>query len=120
MHIDDLTNRFRNKVLGDTVFRIGSDLKRKLSGDDRVVGAIKLARKHGRPYNRLLDVLIFGLIFRAKDESGQIFEGDLDFALNLESDLYNVLTSVCGFDMQTDIELVLKIKNKYKLLLKGK
>ncbi len=120
MHVDDLIYRFRNKVLGDSVFRIGSDLKRKLGGDDRIVGAIKLARKHECSYNRLLDVLIYGLLFRAKDESGQLFKEDLDFIHNLELDLDNALTSVCGLDSQTDMDLVLKIKNKYEFLLKSK
>ena len=120
MHIDDLTHRFRNKSLGDSLYRIGSDLKRKLSRDDRIVGAIKLARKHQFPYNRLLDVFIYGLFFRATNESGELFEGDKDFVYNLEFDLEKLLTSVCGFDLQSDIELVNIIKNKYVFLLKSK
>lgn len=39
-HVEDLLYRFTNKKLGDTVFRVGRDLKRKLSPEDRIVGAI--------------------------------------------------------------------------------
>jgi mannitol-1-phosphate 5-dehydrogenase len=33
-HIDDLLKRFQNKALGDTIFRVGCDLYRKLSADE--------------------------------------------------------------------------------------
>jgi mannitol-1-phosphate 5-dehydrogenase len=48
-HIDDLLGRFRNKALKDTIFRVGSDLKRKLGPDDRFTGAIRLAVQTGTP-----------------------------------------------------------------------
>lgn len=35
-HIDDLINRFQNQALGDTIFRVGCDLMRKLSAEDRL------------------------------------------------------------------------------------
>lgn len=43
---NDLIKRFGNKYLGDTVFRVGSDLKRKLGENDRLVGTINLCEKH--------------------------------------------------------------------------
>lgn len=43
----DLLGRFRNKLLGDTVLRVGKDTKRKLSLNDRLTGAYILAGKHG-------------------------------------------------------------------------
>jgi len=115
-HINDLTHRFMNKQLGDTVFRVGSDLKRKLGSDDRVVGAIKLARKHKFPYDRLIDVFVYGLVFRAKDESGQMLDEDIDFVRMLETDLDQVLTTVCGLDKLLDNGLMVRIKKKYRNL----
>jgi mannitol-1-phosphate 5-dehydrogenase len=41
-YIDDLLSRFGNKQLCDTVDRVGSDVKRKLSPRDRIVGAARL------------------------------------------------------------------------------
>ena len=115
-HIEDLALRFMNVQLGDTVFRVGSDLKRKLGVDDRVVGAIKLARKHKFPYDQLIDVFVYGLLFRAKDESGQMLKDDVDFVHRLETDIDHLLTSVCGLDKQLDNGLILKIKDSYKLI----
>jgi len=43
----NLIYRFSNAGLKDTVVRVGRDTKRKLSGSDRLIGAIKLAKKHG-------------------------------------------------------------------------
>jgi len=40
-HINDLLGRFMNKTLGDTIYRVGRDLLRKLEPEDRLVGAIK-------------------------------------------------------------------------------
>ena len=39
-HIEDLLRRFANRALGDTVFRVGRDLQRKLTPDDRLIGAL--------------------------------------------------------------------------------
>ncbi|MEN6313364.1 MAG: mannitol-1-phosphate 5-dehydrogenase [Clostridiaceae bacterium] len=46
-HVDDLISRFGNKLLGDTVNRVGNDVKRKLSPNDRLVGAASLCAAHG-------------------------------------------------------------------------
>ncbi len=46
-HVDDLLNRFTNKMLGDTIFRLGRDPMRKLAPEDRLVGAANLACKCG-------------------------------------------------------------------------
>jgi len=46
-HVDDLVERFSNRHLGDTVKRVGADPIRKLSPNDRLVGAARLCIKHG-------------------------------------------------------------------------
>lgn len=46
-HIADLTRRFANRALGDTVFRLARDPLRKLGPEDRLVGAARLAEKAG-------------------------------------------------------------------------
>ena len=47
MHIVDLLGRFGNKALGDTCQRVGGDPARKLSPEDRLVGAAKLCYQQG-------------------------------------------------------------------------
>jgi mannitol-1-phosphate 5-dehydrogenase len=39
-HIDDLLRRFENRALGDTVFRVGCDLKCKLHKNDRIMSPL--------------------------------------------------------------------------------
>ena len=46
-HIDDLLGRFTNAALGDTCQRVGGDPARKLSPEDRLIGAGKLALQQG-------------------------------------------------------------------------
>ncbi len=45
-HAQNLLYRFSNVALGDTVARVGKDTIRKLSTNDRLIGAINLADKH--------------------------------------------------------------------------
>jgi mannitol-1-phosphate 5-dehydrogenase len=40
-YVDDLVLRFANRQLGDTVYRVGRDLRRKLAPEDRMVGALR-------------------------------------------------------------------------------
>ncbi len=44
-HAADLTRRFANRALGDTIFRLARDPLRKLGPTDRLVGAARLAEK---------------------------------------------------------------------------
>lgn len=46
-YIHSLLDRMANHALGDTITRVGRDLRRKLSRDDRLIGALLLALKHG-------------------------------------------------------------------------
>jgi mannitol-1-phosphate/altronate dehydrogenase len=46
-HANDLIYRFGNRLLGDTVARVGRDPVRKLSKNDRLIGAAKLCMKNG-------------------------------------------------------------------------
>ncbi|MBO5925702.1 MAG: mannitol dehydrogenase [Clostridia bacterium] len=62
-HAENLLYRFTNEALGDTVFRVGRDTKRKLSSNDRLVGALKLAIKHGHQSNFLCLGIAAALLF---------------------------------------------------------
>jgi mannitol-1-phosphate 5-dehydrogenase len=44
---EDLIIRFENKLLDDTMLRVGKDTKRKLSASDRLGGAFKIVREQG-------------------------------------------------------------------------
>jgi mannitol-1-phosphate 5-dehydrogenase len=104
-HIHDLLFRFQNKALGDTIFRVGCDLTRKLGPEDRLAGAIKAALAFNLPYDKILSVLICGCHFRAKDEDGNILQDDFEFVKNFKNDITLILSKVCGFDEISDKQL---------------
>ncbi|MDR1408376.1 MAG: hypothetical protein LBJ23_10075 [Tannerella sp.] len=95
-HIDDLLARFRNRALKDTVFRVGQDRIRKLGPDDRFVGAIRLAQKHGRDYSLILKAMLHAFTFSAADESGNRPHPDILFDEYLRKGKDYVLQEVCG------------------------
>ncbi|HAZ01753.1 MAG: hypothetical protein A2W90_08575 [Bacteroidetes bacterium GWF2_42_66] len=107
-HIDDLLSRFRNKALGDTIFRVGCDLMRKLGSEDRLAGAINLALTFNLPYDKILYSLICGCHFRAKDEYGNMHKNDVKFARIYDSGIDKVLITVCGFNESQNKQLFLK------------
>ncbi len=111
-HIDDLIFRFRNKSLGDTVFRVGMDLHRKLGKQDRLAGAIHNALDLGMPYSNILQALVYGIHFRAKDENGQLYPSDLDFSeLFARSGIDHILENICGFDPVIHSDVFILSKN---------
>ena len=59
----DLLGRYDNKLLGDTVARVGADTQRKLSHNDRIVGALRMCKKHGINSKYIKTALAAGLMF---------------------------------------------------------
>jgi mannitol-1-phosphate 5-dehydrogenase len=57
MHINDLLERFQNKAMGDAIFRVGCDLCRKLSPEDRLSGPIHTAISLGKSNDKILKVM---------------------------------------------------------------
>jgi mannitol-1-phosphate 5-dehydrogenase len=104
-HIDDLLLRFQNKALGDTIFRVGCDLLRKLGPQDRLAGAIKSAQELKLRYNKILYALVCGFHFRAKDEAGKMLKGDLEFIELYRKGINHILTVLCGFNESENSQL---------------
>lgn len=97
-HVEDLLNRFQNKALGDTIIRVGSDLMRKLSPDDRLAGAIRMAVSLGKAYDKVLYALVCATHFMEKESSGHSMQEDVRFVKKYGNDPSLVLSEVCGFD----------------------
>lgn len=106
IHIDDLLERFQNKALGDTLFRVGCDLQRKLGAEDRLAGAIHLARELNLSYHLILKALICGCHFRATDELGYRLPSDNEFMEIYSRGIEAVLTSICGFNKIIHKEII--------------
>lgn len=115
-HIDELIERFQNRALGDTLFRVGCDLKRKLGAEDRLAGAIHHAHQYKLPYNLILEALICGCYFKATDQNGLRLSADIEFDKLCESGLNNILRDICGFDKYYNKQLFKKAEKLVKII----
>jgi len=115
-HTDDLLRRFQNKALGDTIFRVGCDLQRKLGADDRLAGAIHLARELNLPYHLILKALVCGCHFKATDQDGKRLPADLQFDKIYEKGIREVLNNISGFTMRSDQQVTEKAEAFDELL----
>ena len=97
-HIADLLLRFANRSLGDTIFRVGCDLERKLGPEDRLAPVIRLAIEHGLPYEKILEALVSGIFFDARDENGNRLPSDTSFLHKFNRKVTEVLRIHCNFD----------------------
>jgi mannitol-1-phosphate 5-dehydrogenase len=96
-HIEDLLSRFGNKALGDTINRVGRDLPRKLSREDRLVGALLMDSAEGVPAPATTLAFAAAFYFEAKDEKGEPFPADRDFLQMLaENGFHSVAVHACG------------------------
>ena len=105
----DLLNRFDNKLLGDTIDRVGKDTKRKLSEDDRIVGAVKLCLKHDINPDNILNGLAAGLLFKPENDDNSIEVYNFTKTHGVKESLKRY----CGID---EVNICEKIENIYKTL----
>ncbi len=104
-HVDDLLSRFANKALGDTNFRVGRDLPRKLSRQDRVIGAVTCDIENGIDPKMTSLCAAAGMRFRATDENGKMHGPDADFAQNIwPLGIEAILDNTCGLTGGGDVE----------------
>ncbi len=96
-HIEDLLSRFCNRALGDTIYRVGRDVQRKLGPEDRVIGALRFDAEHGVPAPVTTLCAAAGMLFRATDDAGRMFDKDREFAETIyPRGVDYVLQTVCG------------------------
>ncbi len=115
-HIEDLIHRFQNKALGDTVFRVGCDLPRKLGSEDRLVCPIKLASKQKNPTGNILLAYVCATFFNAKNEQGNTFEQDelvlnehKQFGISFIAQKYSKMDPVKDKEIVNNIEWMEKL-----------
>ena len=71
-HAENLLYRFQNTALGDTIARVGKDTIRKLSENDRLIGALKLCEKHGVSCDILCVPIACAMLFNPSDDERSI------------------------------------------------
>ena len=77
--IEDLLRRFSNAALGDTVYRVGRDVPRKIAKSDRITGAALLCARHEKPFEAITGVFHAALAFGACDDDGNAYADDEQF-----------------------------------------
>lgn len=109
-HVDDLLKRFANRNLGDTVFRLGRDPRRKLASEDRLVGAANLAVSGGvRPVHLAWGIAAALMFDPAEDSSAQALQSQIR-----EKGVGSTLEAVSGVKPNSDLGKL--ILSSYALL----
>ena len=109
-HIADLTRRFANRALGDTILRLGRDPARKLSPTDRLVGAARLAEQAGVTPNALSKAIAAGYCFDDPRDSLAVALQERIAAEGFDV----VLADVSG--IQPDEPLAALVREQYRTL----
>jgi len=98
-HIQDLLHRFANPALGDTVFRVGRDVRRKLGRHDRIIGAMLTDLAQGVEPTATAEVAAAALEFRTPGENGELDPSDHAFITeDSPKGLEHVLSHISGLD----------------------
>ena len=106
-HVEDLLRRFGNRALGDTVFRVGRDLPRKLAPGDRFIGGLRLAQAEGGDIAPVCRAIAAALRFAATDEAGLPFPADAAFRERIAREgAAAVLCAHCGLDPARDVDVL--------------
>ena len=83
-YAETLINRFSNKALGDTVKRVGKDLKRKLSPNDRIIGAYRLCSEANISVKYFCYLVAAAVNYKGDELSGRSLEDILNTAGSYE------------------------------------
>jgi len=112
-HVDDLLRRFGNRALGDTVFRVGRDLSRKLAPGDRFIGGLRLVAGVNGDIRPVCRAIAAALRFAAVDEQGAPFAPDPAFRARVAAQgARHVLIDHCCLDPVRDRILLDAILNE--------
>lgn len=109
-HIDDLLERFSNRALGDTIFRVGCDLSRKLNSDDRLMIPVIAGIKSGKEYSLILEAWVKGCFFNAADEHGEIHPEDREFKNKYLDNPLDILNTHCNFKQEIHAEIEASVR----------
>jgi mannitol-1-phosphate 5-dehydrogenase len=96
-HIENLLKRFANARLGDTLFRVGRDVARKLGPDDRLIGAMRCDLENGVEPLMTAEGAAAACFYRGVDEDGRPYGPDERFRSEiLPRGLDYIFERVCG------------------------
>ncbi|MFA7692303.1 MAG: hypothetical protein WCX86_05340 [Candidatus Hydrogenedentales bacterium] len=91
-HRRDLIHRYHNRALADQVDRVGRDPKRKLSPEDRLIGAMHLCLDHDIEPKAIASVTGAAILYNNPDDPSAV---EIQELLR-EKGVDEVLTKICG------------------------
>ncbi|MCM8830317.1 MAG: hypothetical protein NC824_04895, partial [Candidatus Omnitrophica bacterium] len=106
-YISDLIKRFDNRLLNDTVFRVGRDPLRKIGPNDRIAGAIDLCLSQGIYPENICLVMASSLCYNYPDDKSAV---EMQ-ALIEEKGVVPLLKEVSCIK---DEEIIERIRNYYR------
>ena len=108
--VEDLMVRFENKLLVDSLDRVGRDPKRKLSPNDRLVGAFRAVREQGGTPAHIAVGIAAGYLF---DIEGDAAAAEISLFVK-ENGIERALETYSGITDPADVAM---IKTFYDLFL---
>ena len=115
---EDLIRRFGNRALQDTIYRVGRDVPRKISRNDRLIGALLLDEKHSVPAPFTTLAVAAAVLFRGRDDKGRLYPRDKVFAEEIcPRGTDYVLKEICGLSLEREKSIADNIKRTYRLLV---
>jgi mannitol-1-phosphate 5-dehydrogenase len=120
-HIENLLTRFANRHLGDTLFRVGRDIQRKLSYDDRIIGAMCFDFENGVEPAKTAFTAAAACFFKLHDENNSMYERDEEFHHQIfPKGIDNILQTVCQLSpiKLIDQKIARLIKNQFQQIRK--
>lgn len=115
-HIEDLLQRFGNRNLGDTIFRVGADLPRKLGKDDRFMGIFRMSEELDLACPSILKAMAMGFLFRGQDEKGRMYLTDQKFIREFSNSSRNCLSQYCGLEEKDEEQLIRPLLDHIRML----
>jgi mannitol-1-phosphate 5-dehydrogenase len=114
-HAEDLLYRFENKLLGDTIARVGKDTVRKLSPRDRLTGVHSLLKKYNINPVYIESGIAAALHFAPEDDASS--KEVMQYTLN--EGVAAALKKYCGLEDKEPAEIIneiyIKLKNSKNL-----
>lgn len=114
IHVEDLLARFANKALGDSVSRVGRDPLRKLSPNDRLIGALRICKENSLPYDGISRVIAGALKFFDPEDKSSV---EMSRMIN-DQGAEGILKSWCGLS-EYDTKNILKQTEYLKQMKDG-
>lgn len=117
-YIEDLIRRFGNRALQDTIYRVGRDVPRKISRNDRLIGALLLDGKHSVPAPFTTLGVAAAVLFRGTDEKGRLHPRDKVFAEEIyPRGIDYIFKEICGLSLEREKSIVDNINDIYRVLV---